>query len=88
MPNNEGIQIHFYKEKPTDKIYWVDFFKETIDNKGKRGYEKVLGTYAVSFDKKKILYIFKDYPGGFSKEEKELFDKENPYWAEFFKDRK
>lgn len=67
------VKNTFYKEKPTDKIWWVD--------------DGSIGSYAVSFDKKKIYYLFEDYPWKFSKEEKETFDKENPYWADFFKDR-
>lgn len=39
MKNN----IEFYKEKPTDKIWWVD--------------DGSLGDYAVSFDRKKIYTI-------------------------------
>ena len=31
--------------------------------------------------------LWTDYPHNFTKEEKELFDKENPYWKEFFSDR-
>lgn len=34
----------------------------------------------IVFYKKKILFVFGDYPKKFSKEEKDLFDKENPYW--------
>jgi len=30
------------------------------------------------------LFLFEDYPKKFTKEEKELFDKENPFWADFF----
>lgn len=67
------MKNNFYKENPTDKIWWVD--------------DGSLGDYAISFDREKVYYIFKDYPWKFSKEEKELFDKENPYWADFFKDR-
>lgn len=35
----------------------------------------------------KIYNLFKDYPYNLTSEEKEIFDKENPYWADFFKDR-
>jgi hypothetical protein len=28
--------------------------------------------------------FFGDYPQNFTNEEKALFDKENPYWANFF----
>lgn len=65
----------FYKEKPNDKIWWVE-------------YSDQIGVMAVSFDKKKILNLFEDYPWNFSPEEKALFDEENPYWANFFKGRK
>ena len=39
----------------------------------------------VSFDKKKIYNLFADYPHNLTAEEKEIFDKENPYWCDFFK---
>lgn len=70
MQNNDYI---FYKNKPNDKIYW-------IDNIG------VIGEFLFSFDKKKIYNLFRDYPQKLTKEEKIIFDKENPYWADFFKD--
>lgn len=63
----------FYKKKPTDKIWWVD------NNK--------LGFHEISFDKKNILNLFRDYPQHFTKEQKKIFDAENPFWANFFKDR-
>lgn len=37
--------------------------------------------------RKKILFLFEDYPKNFTPEEKALFDKENPYWANFFRGR-
>ncbi|OWV01424.1 MULTISPECIES: hypothetical protein [unclassified Fibrobacter] len=73
--DKETRKFEFYKEKEDDKIWWVDY----ID---------FLGNYAVSFDKKKILFLFGDYPKNFTKEEKDLFDKENPYWANFFRNKK
>jgi len=72
MVDKETRKISFYREKKSDKIWWVR-------------YEEYVGFMAVSFDKKKILFLFEDYPQNFSKEEKDLFDKENPYWANFFK---
>ena len=71
--DKETRKIEFYKNNESDKIWWVDYI-------GRRGFQ------AVSFDKKKILFLFGDYPQNFTKEEKALFDKENPYWANFFSD--
>ncbi|MCQ2966934.1 MAG: hypothetical protein MJ250_09410 [Alphaproteobacteria bacterium] len=65
----------FFKEKPKNKIWRVYFIDE-------------IGRPAVSFDKKKILSLFADYPNNFTPEEKKLFDKEFPFWADFFSDRK
>ena len=64
----------WYKQEETDIIWWQD----TPDR---------VGEFLFSFDKKKTYDLFADYPHNLSKEEKEIFDKENPYWAEFFKDR-
>lgn len=65
---------NFYKEKPTDTIWWVDN-------------PEILGDVLFSFDKKEVFNLFGDYPWKLTKEQKEIFDKENPYWADFFKDR-
>lgn len=67
-------KYNFYKDNPTDKVFWVD----NPDTKGE---------FLFSFDKKKIYNLFADYPHNLSKEEKKIFDKENPYWVEFFKER-
>lgn len=64
----------FYKENKNDIIWWVDNY----DTKGE---------YLFSFDKKQVFNLFADYPFKLTKEQKNLFDKENPYWANFFKDR-
>lgn len=75
-------KYYFYKDEdhPENKIWKVEKFSEDGD--------LIIGQLLYSFDKKKIFNLWKDYPQNFSKEEKELFDKENPYWAEFFKDKK
>lgn len=65
--DKEKRKFEFYKKHDGDKIWWVEYSDE-------------FGSEAVSFDKKKILFIFGDYPKNFTKEEKDLFDKENPYW--------
>lgn len=64
----------FYKNNKNDSIWWVD------------NYDSV-GVRLFSFDKKKIFNLFSDYPYKLTKEQKAIFDKENPYWADFFKDR-
>ncbi len=69
-----AVYKEFYKKHDNDKVWWVH-------NIG------IIGRLDVSFDKKKILNLWKDYPENFTKAEKELFDKENPYWANFFRDR-
>ena len=65
----------FYKIKVTDRIWWVDN-------------SDTCGEHLFSFDKKKIYNLFADYPHNLTAEEREIFDKENPFWKEFFKDRR
>lgn len=59
----------FFKHEPEDKIWWV-----RDDNLQLR----------FSFDKKKIFNLYRDYPQKLTKEQKELFDKENPLLQELF----
>lgn len=66
----------FYKKEDTDKIWWVDNGNE---DKGQNLF---------SFDKKEVFNLFSDYPWKLTAQQKALFDKENPFWADFFKDRK
>jgi hypothetical protein len=66
---------NFYKNDPDDTIFWVDA-------------PQVIGEFRFSFDKKKIYNLFADYPHNLTKDEKVIFDRENPYWVEFFKDRR
>ena len=79
----QAMLSDFYKNNPEDKIWWVDRI-EIIDGQ----IEPVDGEFLFSFDKKKIYNLFEDYPWKLSKQEKEIFNKENLYWADFFKDRK
>jgi hypothetical protein len=65
----------FYKNNENDKIYWVDNAEEQV------------GVFLFTFDKKKIFNMFEDYPHNLTPEQKKIFDEENPYWADFFKDR-
>jgi len=64
----------FFKNKRSDKIWWLD----TSDK---------VGEWIFTFDKKTLFNMFADYPYKLTPEEKAIFDKENPYWAEFFADR-
>ena len=72
--NKENSNFRFYKKKDNNKIWSVEEI----------GY---IGKLLYSFDKKNIYNLWTDYPHNFTKEEKELFDKENPYWKEFFSGR-
>ena len=81
MLNN--YKDYFYKENREDKIWWVERVYITDGSE-----DMAKGEHLFSFDKKKIYNLFRDYPYKLTKEEKELFDKENPYWAGFFKDIK
>ena len=79
--NREGVRVdmqnnNWYKENETDVIWWLDNADETV------------GEFIFSFDKKEKFNMFSDYPHKLTKEQKEIFDKENPYWKEFFADRK
>lgn len=60
----------WYKNKDTDVIWWYDDPED-------------LGTLVFSFDRKKKYYLFKDYHT-LTPEQKAIFDKENPEWAQFF----
>lgn len=64
----------FYKNEPTDAIWWIN----TSDEKG---------VWEFSFDKKVVFNLFSDYPHKLTAEQKEIFDRENPFWADFFSDR-
>ena len=61
----------FFKKHESDKIWRI----HDVDSQG---------LILFSFDKKKIYNFFKDYPHNLTKEQKELFDKENPFWANFY----
>lgn len=75
MSNDSYEGYEFYKDDKNDKIWWVDNYD-------------VVGEYLFSFDKKRVFNLFEDYPHNLTKEQKQIFDKENPYWKDFFKDRK
>ena len=64
-----------FKNNPTDVIWWVD------------NAEEMKGEFVFTFDKKKFFNMFEDYPYKLTPEQREIFAKENPYWADFFSDR-
>lgn len=65
----------WYKNNESDLVWW----KDTPD---------VVGEWIFSFDKKQEFNLFADYPHNLTAEQVQIFDKENPEWVEFFKDRK
>ena len=65
---------NWYKNNPNDKIWWLDNVER-------------IGEHVFSFDKKNKFNLFRDYPHKLTPEQKKIFDKENPKWAEFFRDR-
>ena len=65
---------NWYKNNPDDKIWWLDN-------------SETKGEWLFSFDKEHTFNMFADYPHNLTAEQKKIFDEENPYWADFFKDR-
>lgn len=58
-----------------NKVKWL----RTPDRKGE---------FLFTFDGEHIFNLFRDYPHELTSEQREIFDAENPYWANYFKDRK
>lgn len=87
--------IEWSKEKPSDEVWWGTIFHGISETNIKTGVvtDEELndsigwGDLVFSFDRQKIFWLFKDYPEALSREEKEIFDNENPFWADFFKHR-
>ena len=70
-----AVSNNWYKENAGDRIWW---YRDP----------EVCGEWVFSFDKKTIFNMFRDYPWKLTPEQKAIFDNENPYWADFFRDRK
>lgn len=64
-----------YKNNPDDRIWWVD----NVEN---------IGEFVFTFDKEHFFNLFQDYPYALTDEQVRIFDAENPYWADFFRDRR
>lgn len=74
MKNRPKEGLGSFQREPGQKIWWVDTSAWT-------------GLFLFSFDRKKVYNMFRDYPYELTDKEKELFDRENPFWADFFKSR-
>ena len=61
---------YYHKEKGSYKVWWL----YDRESRGERYF---------TFDFKTFYGLFRDYPAKLSKEEKEIFDKENPFWADY-----
>ena len=66
--------LEFYRNNVNDVVWWVNN-------------ANTIGEHLFTFDKQKIYNLFADYPHNLTPKEKAIFDKENPYWADFFADR-
>lgn len=69
------LRNSWYKENESDKVWWLD-----------NGQDET-GLFIFSFDAKTPFNLYEDYPHKLTKEQKEIFDKENPFWADYFKGR-
>lgn len=67
-------QDKWFRNSPDDQVWWLDN-------------QEVKGEFVFSFDKKTMFNLFQDYPWKLTPEQKQVFDEENPEWANFFKDR-
>lgn len=71
----ESSKYVFYHQNEGDKIWWVE---SPIEKDGE---------FLFSFDRVTVFNLFADYPWNLTPEQRLIFDRENPYWARFFRDR-
>lgn len=71
----KNVAYKFYKKEEDSELYWVA-------NEGR------IGEHLFSFDKKKIYNLFRDYPFNMTDEEVAIFDRNEPFWEEFMRERK
>lgn len=81
MESNKIEKGHgdFYKNRPFDKIWWAVSLSK-VDGE----WSVCEGEFLFSFDRKTIYNLYHDYPYKLTPEQKKIFDKENPFWAEYF----
>ena len=74
--DNMGIGVSEIERLEVSKprVWWLDN-------------PEVIGEHLFTFDGEIVFNLFADYPWRLSEEQKEIFDEENPYWKDFFKDR-
>lgn len=72
----QSAKMVFRKNNPDDIILWVDNANERI------------GEWLFTFDKQKIYNMFADYPHRLTEKERAIFDRENPEWKQFFRNRR
>ena len=71
---------YFLKKTNNKKGTYLQIYESYYDPERK-------GVFLFSFDKHTVFNLFADYPDKLTAEQRALFDKENPYWANFFRDR-
>ena len=64
----------FYRNNPDDQVLWAEPDK--------------VGEFLFTFDRETVFNLFRDYPEKLTQEQREIFDGENPEWAEYFSDRR
>lgn len=64
------MSSRFYKNNENDQIWWLK--------------TDAVGVLEFSFDKEHTFNLFADYPQKLTEEQQIIFDRENPYWADFF----
>ena len=67
-------KYQFIKDNAEDKVWWLDNYD-------------IIGEHVFSFDKKKTYNLFRDYPHKLTVREWLIFNAENEYWKDFFRDQ-
>lgn len=70
----DELKYEFYKEDEADVIWLVDTIPPTKH-----------GSLLFSFDKKRVLSFWRDYPHELSAGERAIFDAQFPFWAKHYK---
>ena len=68
MSDDKKADGVWFKKKPGDKVWFLANGEDNI---------------VFSFDRVHKFCLYRDY-SKMTKEQKEIFDKENPFWADFF----